>query len=82
MRIFAGVSIMNKKNARKGQGTNQEYRNLVGSGQQMQRLKEAELRKANRMSGEKSSNGVKNRTSTLLEHCLAKICQTSIMLGT
>ena len=28
------------------------------------------------------STGVKNRTSTLLEHCLAKICQTSIMLGT
>ena len=41
------------------------------------------------MSGEKYSNGVKkysngvkNRTSTLLEHCLARICQTPIMLGT
>ena len=35
-----------------------------------------------KLSGKKYSNGVKNRTSTLLEHCLAKICQTSIMLGT
>ena len=34
------------------------------------------------LSGEKYSNGVENRTSILLEHCLAKICQTSIMLGT
>ena len=34
------------------------------------------------LSGEKYSNGVKNKTSTLLEHCLARICQTSIMLGT
>ena len=32
------------------------------------------------MSGEKCSNGVKNKISTLLEHCLARICQTSIML--
>ena len=30
----------------KGQRTNQKYRNLVGSDQQMQRLKETELRKA------------------------------------
>ena len=34
------------------------------------------------LSEEKYSNGVKNKTSTLLEHCLAKTCQTSIMLGT
>ena len=33
-------------------------------------------------SGEKYSIGVRNSTSTLLEHCLAKICQTCILLGT
>ena len=34
------------------------------------------------VSGEKYSDGLKNRTSALLEHCLAKTCQTSIMSGT
>ena len=34
--------------SRKGQRTNQKYRNLVGSDQQMQRLEETELRKADR----------------------------------
>ena len=32
--------------------------------------------------GKKYSIGVRNRTSTLLEHCLAKTCQTCILLGT
>ena len=45
--------LMNKKtfNSRKGQRTNQKYRNLVGSDQQMQRLEETELRKADRTVG-------------------------------
>ena len=38
-------------NSRKGQRTNQKYRNLVGSDQQMQRLEETELRKADRTVG-------------------------------
>ena len=44
---------MEKKtfNSRKGQRTNQKYRNLVGSDQQMQRLEETELRKADRTVG-------------------------------
>ena len=44
---------MNKKtfNSRKGQRTNQKYRNLVGSDQQMQKLEETELRKAERTVG-------------------------------
>ena len=33
---------------RKGQRTNQKYRNLVGSDQQMQKFEETELRKADR----------------------------------
>ena len=37
--------------SRKGQRTNQKYRNLVGSDQQMQRLEETELRKAGRTVG-------------------------------
>ena len=36
---------------RKGQRTNQKYRNLGGSDQQMQKLEETELRKADRMVG-------------------------------
>ena len=36
---------------RKGQRTNQNYRKLVGSDQQMQRLEETELRKADRRLG-------------------------------
>ena len=45
--------LMNKKtfNSRKGQRTNQKYRNLVGSDQQMQRLEKTELRKADRAVG-------------------------------
>ena len=39
-------------NSRKGQRTNQKYRNLVGSDQQIQRLdEETELRKADRTAG-------------------------------
>ena len=38
-------------NSRKGQRTNQKYRNLVGSDQQMQRLEETEPRKADRTVG-------------------------------
>ena len=38
-------------NSRKSQTTNQKYRNLVGSDQQMQRLEETELRKADRTVG-------------------------------
>ena len=34
------------------------------------------------MSGEKYSSGVKIKTSTLLEHCLVKVCQRSFMSGT
>ena len=39
---------MDKKtlNSREGQRTNEKYRNLVGSDQQMRRLEETELRKA------------------------------------
>ena len=36
----------------------------------------------NTLSGEKYSSGVKNRTSTLLEQCLAKICKAFIMFRT
>ena len=36
---------------RKGQRTNQKYRNLVGSDQQMQKLEESELGKADRTVG-------------------------------
>ena len=36
---------------RKGQRTNQKYRSLVGSDQQMQKLEESELRKADRTVG-------------------------------
>ena len=45
---------MTKKtfNSRKGQRTNQKHRNLVGSDQQMQRLEETELRKADRTVGD------------------------------
>ena len=42
---------MNTLNYRKGQRTNQKYRNLVESDQQMQRLEETELRKADRTVG-------------------------------
>ena len=38
-------------NSTKGQRTNQKYRNLGGSEQQMQRLEETELRKADRRAG-------------------------------
>ena len=38
-------------NSRNGQRTNQKYRNLVGSDQQMQRFEETELRKADRTVG-------------------------------
>ena len=38
-------------NSRKGQRTSQTYRNLEGSDQQMQRLEETELRKADRTVG-------------------------------
>ena len=38
-------------NSRKGQRTNQKYRDLVGYDQQMQRLEETELRKADRTVG-------------------------------
>ena len=41
------------KKVRKGQRTNQKYRNLVGSEQQMQKLEETELRKADRTVGVK-----------------------------
>ena len=37
--------------SRKGQWTNQKYQNLVGCDQQMQRLEETELRKADRTVG-------------------------------
>ena len=40
--------LMNTVNSRKGQRTNHKYWKLVGSDQQMQRLKETELRKADR----------------------------------
>ena len=40
-----------EKKVRKGQRTNQKYRNLVGSDQQMQKLEETELRKADRTVG-------------------------------
>ena len=36
-------------NSRKGQRTNQKYRNLVGSDRQMQRLEETDLRKGKQM---------------------------------
>ena len=36
---------------RKGQRTNQKYRNLVGSDQEMHKLEESELRKADRTVG-------------------------------
>ena len=36
---------------RKGQRTNQKYRDLVGSDQQMQKLEKTELRKADRTVG-------------------------------
>ena len=39
---------MNILNFRKDQRTNQKYRNMVESDQQMQRLEETELRKADR----------------------------------
>ena len=42
---------MNTLNFRKGQRTNQKYPNLLGSDQQMQRLEETELRKADRTVG-------------------------------
>ena len=49
------VTNDNKKNfllnSRKSQWTSQKYRNLVGSDQQMQRLEETELRKADRKVG-------------------------------
>ena len=38
-------------NSRKGQRTNQKYRNLEGSDQQTERLGETELRKADRTVG-------------------------------
>ena len=43
---FSCFMFVNKKNSRKGQRTNQKYRNLVGSYQQMQRFEKTELRKA------------------------------------
>ena len=39
---------MDEKTPRKGKRTNQKYRNLAGSDQQMQRLEETELRKTER----------------------------------
>ena len=42
-----------KTKTKKGQRTNQKYRKLVGSDQQMQRLEETELRKADRTVGVK-----------------------------
>ena len=36
---------------RKGQWTNQKYRNLIGSDQQMQKFEKTELRKADRTVG-------------------------------
>ena len=47
------IPIVDKKtsNSRKGQRTSQKYRNLVGSDQQMQRLEETELTKADRAIG-------------------------------
>ena len=42
------LDLLNTLNSRKGQRTNQKYRNLVGSDQQTLRLKETELRKADR----------------------------------
>ena len=38
-------------NSRKGQGTNQKYRNLIGSDQQLEKLEETEHRKADRTVG-------------------------------
>ena len=42
---------MNTLNFKKGQRTNQKYRNLVRSDQQMQRLEETEPRNADRAVG-------------------------------
>ena len=50
-RYFNTAIEQNIFNSRKGQRTNQKYRNLVGSDQQMQRLEETELRKADRTVG-------------------------------
>ena len=49
---FMWIKIFeNTFNSREGQRTNQKYRNLVGSDQQMQRLEETGLRKADRTVG-------------------------------
>ena len=45
------VSEQKTFNSTKSQRTNQKYRNLVGSDQQMQKLEETELRKADRTVG-------------------------------
>ena len=50
-RYFNTAIEQNIFNSRKGQRTNQKYRNLVGSDQQMQGLEETELRKADRTVG-------------------------------
>ena len=66
-------------NSRKGQRTNQKYGNLVGSDQQMQRLEETELRKADRTFSNISSGTTSkyitvnsNRTVSLSEFSFFK----------
>ena len=46
--ICSPANANTEKRLTLGQRTNQKYRNLVGSDQQMQRLEETELRKADR----------------------------------
>ena len=49
--VLNRVCLTNTLNSRKGQRTNQKYRNLVGSDQQIQGIEETELRKADRTAG-------------------------------
>ena len=59
---------------RKGQRTNQKYRNLVGSDQQMQKLEKTELRKADRTVGV-NCNILSGRSQAVPDEVLGNILQ-------
>ena len=61
---------------RKGQRTNQKYRNLVGSDQQMQKLEKTELRKADRTVGVNFSIFSQIVRQAVPDEILEKICYT------
>ena len=64
---------------RKGQRTNQKYRNLIGSDQQMQKLEETELRKADRTVGVNCNifSNISSGTAWLLQGIFLLIQATS-----